>query len=395
MRRKRIAYVALALVGVLLVVRIIQLASTKGRSTAPRSQRPPVAVEVDSVRHGPIAENRQFVGTVYAAYRYIVAPKVSGRVIEIRKRIGDPVRKNEVVARLDDAEYQQAVREAEANLKIALASLAEAQSQFALAKQELERVQLLKEKGIASPAELDAALTNYEAQQSRLKLAQAQVEQREAALKSAQIRLEYTLLTAPAPGFTGERFVDEGALLAANSPVISVVGIDKVIVRTSVPERDYGRIHPGQEATVTVDAFPGRSFAGVVSRIAPVVREESRMAEMEVEVPNDSLILKPGMFARVQVVLERRDRTQLIPTAAVATRDGQQGVFVVDMANKVAHFVPIVPGIVTRDTTEVVSPPLSGFIVTLGHHLLSDGSPVLLPRASSPAAGAGPRGGRR
>ncbi|MDZ7374469.1 MAG: efflux RND transporter periplasmic adaptor subunit [candidate division KSB1 bacterium] len=394
MRKRRIASIVAAAVGVLVLVRVVQLVR-KGSSEPPRGQRPPVAVEVDSVRFGPIAEVRQFVGTIYPAYQYIVAPKVSGRVIEIRKRIGDPVRKNEVVARLDDAEYQQAVREAEANLKIALAALAEAQSQYALAKQELERVQLLKEKGIASPAELDAATTNYEAQQSRLKLAQAQVEQREAALRSAQIRLEYTLLTAPAPGFTGERFVDEGALLAANSPVISVVGIEKVIVRTSVPERDYGRIRPGQPASISVDAFPGRTFAGVVSRLAPVVREESRMAEMEVEVPNDSLVLKPGMFARVEVVLDKRERAQLIPTGALTTRDGEQGVFVVDANNRIARFVPIVTGIATREWTEVVSPPLPKVVVTVGHHLLSDGSPVLLPHSAAASPGAGPRGGRR
>ena len=102
------------------------------------------------------------------------------------------MQRGEVIARIDDAEYQQAVLEAEANLKIAEAALAETQSQLELATQELERAQSLQEKGITSPAELDAALTNYDAQQSRLKLAQAQVEQREASLKSAKIRFFIT-----------------------------------------------------------------------------------------------------------------------------------------------------------------------------------------------------------
>ena len=127
--------------------------------------RPPVAVEVAPVRYAPIQEIREFTGSVYPLYQYIVAPKVSGRIIVINKRIGDWIRRGEVVARIDDAEYQQAVREAEANLKIANASLSESESQYELATQELERVKSLQGKGIASPSELDAATTSYNAQQ--------------------------------------------------------------------------------------------------------------------------------------------------------------------------------------------------------------------------------------
>ncbi|MCR4440351.1 MAG: efflux RND transporter periplasmic adaptor subunit [bacterium] len=379
--KKLVVRLVVGVVALALVFRVIQLVAKKPAGGLPRGQRPPVAVEVDSVRYGPISEVRQFVGTVQPIYRYLIAPKVAGRVVEIRKRIGDPVRRDEVVAKIDDAEYQQAVREAEASLKIAQASLSEAQSQFALARQEFERVQQLREKGIASPAELDAATTNYEAQQSRLKLAQAQVEQREAALRSAQIRLNYTVLTAPAPGFTGERFVDEGTLLTANAPVISVVGIEKVIVRTTITERDYGRVQPGQSATVSVDAFADRLFPAQVARIAPMLREESRMAEVEVEVDNDSLILKPGMFARVSVVLASNEHAQLVPSRAIVTRDGQKALFVVDSTGTVAHFVPVTPGIATQEVTEVLAPELKGRVVTLGQHLLADGSPVLLPGA--------------
>lgn len=381
MKKRIIAGIIIGIVGLAVLFRVIALVAKKPASGPQRGQRPPVAVEVDSIRHGPISEVRQFVGTVHPLYRYLVAPKVAGRLLETRKRIGDPVHRDEVVAKIDDAEYQQAVREAEASLKIAQASLAEAKSQFALASQELERVQQLKEKGIASPAELDAATTNFEAQQSRLQLAQAQVEQREAALRAAQIRLAYTVLTAPAPGFTAERFVDEGALLTANAPVISVVSIEKVIVRTTITERDYGRVQPGQPAAVSVDAYADRVFPGKVARIAPLLREESRMAEAEVEVNNDSLLLKPGMFARVIVVLATHEHAQLIPSRAVVNRDGQKGLFVVDSTGTTARLVRITAGIVTPEFTEVITPQLRGMVVTLGHHLLADGSPVFLPEA--------------
>ena len=379
--KKRLVVILGTLVVAFLLFRIIMLVAKGSGGGGPNSQRPPVAVEVDHVRYGPIKEIRQFTGSVYPDYQYAVASKVAGRILQIRKRIGDWVQKGEVIARIDDAEYQQDVIEAEANLKIAQASLAEARSQFLLAGQDLDRVRSLQEKGIASPAELDAAVTNYDAQESRIKLAQAQVEQKQAALKSARIRLNYTVLAATEPGYVGERFVDEGTQLAPNAAVLSVIGIDTVIVRTTIIERDYGRIQAGQPARVTVDAFPSESFTGHVARIAPMLQQESRMAQMEVEVANDSLVLKPGMFAQVEVVLSESDSVQIVPSRAVVARDGHKGVFVIDQKHSTARYVPVEEGIVAPDQTEIRSPRLSGLVVTLGQHLLADGSPVILPQS--------------
>jgi len=202
-------------------------------------------------------------------------------------------------------------------------------------------------------------------------------------LKSANIRLGYTILTGAEPGFVGERFVDEGALLAPNSPVASVIGIGTVIVRTTIIERDYGRVRVGQRADVQVDAFPGKWFPGNVSRIAPMLKEASRVAEMEVNVVNDALMLKPGMFANVRVVLSEQDRAQIVPRQAIVQQDGEPGVFVVGEGEAVARYVPIQTGIATLEKAEVISPRLDGLIVTLGQHLLEDGSPVILPKDSA------------
>lgn len=383
MKKNSIIAVA-CIVAVVLLWRIITLFSGDGgKSGSPK--RPPVAVEVDSVRYGPITEVRKLTGTVLPKYQYIVAPKVSGRITAIQKRIGDQVRAGELVARIDDAEYQQGVLEADANLRIAEASIAEARSQFELARQEKDRVESLQAKGIASPSELDAAVSNYSAQESRLQLAQAQVEQRKASLKSARIRLSYTLLTAPQPGLIGERFVDEGALLAPNSAVVSVIAIDSVIVRTTIIERDYGRIRRGQPTTVTVDAFPARWFSGFVTRIAPMLQEESRVAQMEVEVANDQFLLKPGMFAQVDVVTAEAESAQMVPSAALVNRGGEAGVFMVTAGETVVHYVPVATGIVTPEYTEILSPRLDGLVVTLGQHLLDDGGAVLLPAAAQAA----------
>lgn len=380
--------------------RIVNLVTSKSQTGGMRpGGRPPVAVQVAKPAYEPIQDIHVFTGSVFPMNQYVVAPKVSGRVIEIRKRIGDPVRKGEMIARIDDAEYQQAVLEAEANLKIAQASLTEIRGQAELVKQELERVHSLREKGISSTSELDTAVTNNTAQQARLKLAQAQVEQREAALTSARIRLGYTELTAPEPGLVGERFVDEGALLSPNSPVINVVGIDRVIVRTTIIERDYGQIKVGQEATVEVDAFANEHFTGIVSRIAPMLQEAARVAQMEVEVANSSHTLKPGMFTRVRVVLARNESAQVVPAAALVSSHGENGghgVYIVETNSEPsAKWMPVETGIVTPEKVEIVSPKLEGMVVTLGHHLLSDGSPVILPGDGDDGRKSGDTGGNR
>lgn len=353
----------------------------KGGEDTRRFGRPPVAVNVDSVRIGPISDVSMFTGTVYPFYQYIIAPKVSGRVIEINKRLGDRVDKGEIISRIEDAEYQQAVLEAEANLKIARASLTESQSQIELSQQELNRAKSLNEKGIASLAELDAASTDFSAAGSRLKLALAQVEQREAALQSAKIRLGYTVLAATEPGYIGERYIDEGSMLSPNAPVVLVIGINTVLIRTTIIERVYGRIRPGQPAEVTVDAFPAKRFSGKVSRLAPMLQEATRVAQMEVEVGNDSLLLKPGMFAKLKIVLENKQSARLVPAESIVTTNGETGVFIVDAEKQTAHYVPVQLGIVTKEQAEILSPELEGLVVTLGQHLLEEGSPVILPGA--------------
>ncbi len=372
--KKMTLYALLVVFIVFLSWRIISLFT--GEKGEEREAKPPVAVQVDSVYYTGIKQTRQFTGSIHPLYRYMVSPKVSGRILRIHKRIGDWVDRDEIIARLDDAEYEQAVIEAEANLRIAKASLLEAKSQYELARQELDRVKSLQQKGIASPSELDATTSTFEAQSSRLELANAQVEQREASLKSAQIRLSYTILKATEPGYIGERFVDEGGLIATNSPIVSVIGYEKVIVQTTVVERDYALMKEGQEAQVEVDAYPGRYFPGVVTRIAPMLQETSRVAQLEVEVDNDSLILKPGMFTHVRVVLAEKANVCTVPRDAVVNHNGETGVYLVDVEASKAKFVPVVTGISQTDIIEIVDPPLQGLVVVLGQHLLEDGSPV-------------------
>ncbi len=373
----------ISVIAILVIILYIYIRSTdQAGGKSPSDNRPSVAVEVDSIGSASVIQTRSLTGTVIPHSRYVISPKVAGRLMQIHKRIGDSVTAGEVVAKLDNDEYFQAVRETEANLNVAKANLLEAESALELANQELNREKSLQEKGIASFSELDAAQIQFNAREAGLKLAQAQIISRQSSLDLARIRLDYTNLTASSTGYIGERFVDEGALLSANSPVLSVVTFDKVFIRTSIVERDYAQIRIGMTAVIEVDAYPGRQFNGIVARIAPVIEQNSRNAEMELEVPNDSLFMKPGMFARINLILQHKERAQLVPSQAVIQQGGKSGVFIVDNQTSTVNFIQVSTGIVNPDFTEVLKPKLNGLVVTLGQHLLKDGSSVILPKSS-------------
>lgn len=313
-----------------------------------------------------------------------MAPKIAGQLEKLYVDIGDTVRDNQLIAVLDDDEYVQQVDQARAELEVAKAVIEESRSALSIAKRELERAKALRQKKIASESELDSAGAQFKAQSAKHKVALAQIAQKEAALKAAQIRLSYTKIDVSHEGVdgqwvVGERFVDEGAMLAPNASIVSVIDIGSLIAVVFVVEREYSKVHVGQEALVRTDAFPEKSFTGKIVRIAPLLKETSRQARIEIDVPNPEGMLKPGMFVRVEIEFGRRVSATVIPQSALVKRDSQQGVFLVDTQEKKARFVPVNLGIVNAEVVEVISPPLSGLVVTLGNHLLEDGSGVILP----------------
>ena len=168
-------------------------------------------------------------------------------------------------------------------------------------------------------------------------------------------------------------------MLKANDPIVSVLDIHPLTAVIYVIERDYSKIKIGQTTLATTDAFPGQTFKGTVLRVAPLLRETSREARVEIEMPNPQEILKPGMFVRVEIEFARHEDTTVVPLSSLVRRGGQRGVFVADQEQRKARFVPVEVGIVNGDLAEVVSPSLAGSVVTLGHHLLQDGSSILLP----------------
>ena len=217
-----------------------------------------VAVEVANVKKITIREIGRFTGSLYPLSKFLVAPKIAGRLEKILVNIGDTVKGGQLVAVLEDEEYRQQVSQVKAELEVARANLQERQNLLENARREFERIVVLRKKKISSESQMDAVESEYKAQQSKLKVAMAQVSQKEATLKMARVRLSYTQIrmsdnNAPGRRVVGERFVDKGAMLASNMPIVSILDIGKLTAVIHVIERDYSKIKQGLKADITAD----------------------------------------------------------------------------------------------------------------------------------------------
>ncbi len=388
---KALLWVVLALIilgaGWLVARRIMAL--TGGETGRPRGEAGPAPVEVAPIERGVITRTRVFSGTLESPASVVVAPKVAGRIERIAVDLADTVTRGQVVAELDDDEFEQAVAQAEAELAVARAERSNARSQSDLAKRELARVKTLAGEGVSSEAQLDVAEANAQARAAAVDVADAQVTRAEAALKSAQIRLGYTQVAARWTGgdarrVVDERYADEGDTVAANAPLLRIVELDPIEAVVYVTEKDYAWLRPKQQVTLTTDARPGEAFVGQINRIAPVFERASRQARVEITVPNPDRKLSPGMFVRAKTILERQEDATIVPDTALVNRNDQTGVFIVTDAGRSVKWCPVEVGIREGARVQVSGEGLEGRVVTLGQQLVSDGSPITVP-ASDPA----------
>ncbi len=350
----------------------------------------PAPVEVMAIEHGPIELQRSFSGALAPRAEFVVAPKVAGRVVRLSANIADAVQRNQTVGELDNGEYIQAVSQAKADLAVARANLAEARNALAIGTREFERMKTLRQRGVASESQFDASQANQLAKQVGLNAAEAQVAHAEAALETANIRLGYTRITANWSGgeeqrVVAERFVDEGEMVAANAPLLRIVELDPIIGVIYVAERDYALLQPGLPVRLTTDAFPGEVFPGQIERIAPIFKEATRQARVELLIANPDQRLKPGMFIRATAVLARQPAAVIVPEQALTTRDGQTGVFLVAADGQSVSWQAVKVGIRNAERVELVGSSLHGRVVTLGQQLLGDGSAITIPAEQSAA----------
>lgn len=275
------------------------------------------------VDRGRVAEIVTATGIINALATVQVGTYASGRIIAIDVDFNSPVHKGQRVAKIDPAPLQVKVQRAEANLANARASMRKAVADLNLKRLAIDRSRELRAKDFISQNDLDTAVSNHEQAKAQLALTEAQIQQAEADLRDARINLDYTDIISPVDGVVVSRNVDVGQTVAASfqTPTLFQIAQDlsEMQVITSVSESDIAGLRPDQPATFTVDAFPGRTFQGVVVQVrnAPVTVQNVVTYNVVINVDNHDLLLKPGMTATVAITTAAADSALRVPVRAL------------------------------------------------------------------------------
>jgi membrane fusion protein (multidrug efflux system) len=304
----------------------------------------------------------------------VLRPEVSGRITQLNFRDGARVRKGQVLVQLDD--------------QLPLAQVQQSQAEMSIAQANHKRNQELVAQNFVSQRSLDESSANLQVAQAKLALSQA----------TAQ-RLK---IIAPFDGIAGIRSVNVGDYLKDGADVVNIEDIDAVFVDFRLPERFQSKVRRGQQASVELDALPGRKFVSYIQAVDPLIDANGRSVGVRGCIDNRSAQLRPGMFARVTTVFGERDNALVIPEEAIVPQGSRQFVLkVVDGPDgtKISQRVEVKVGIRRPGRVEVTSGLSEGDrIITAGQQRVQkDGTAVRIIQvaqaagpAAGPGAGAGP-----
>ena len=368
------------------------------------SARAETPVKGVPVRVAPAVEERAAAvvvaaGTLAAEEQIVLGMKVAGRLAEINVDLGSRVKAGDVIARLDPTDFRLRVQRAEAALQQARARLGlppdggsdrvdpektplVRQARALLEEALLTRDRRVKlwEQGLVARSELDAAESAAKVAEGRYHEAVEEVSNRQAILAERRTDLELarqqladTVLRAPIAGAMSARQAAVGEFLDAGAAVVTLVRIHPLRLRLSVPEREAAAIRQGQRVRLTVES-DAAVYEGHVARLAPAISEQTRALLIEAEIPNEHGRLRPGAFARGEIVVQPDRRLVTVPSEALVTFAGVEKVLVVESGRVVEKRVTT--GRRAGDRLEILSGLVAGEQVIVRPGALAPGQPV-------------------
>ena len=346
-----------------------------------RGNRGPLTVEVAKAARGSVSERITVVGNLIGDATVSVVPRVAGRLQAIYVRLGDRVGMGQRIAKIEDFELQEQVKQAVAAQEVSKATIRQREADLQLALTNAERSRNLFARQLLPKQTLDDTEARYQSAIAQLDLARAQNSQSNARLDELQITLANTVIVSPVDGFVARRGADPGAFVGQNAPIADVVDITRVRLVANVVEKDLKQIATGDEAIVEVDAFPGEEFTGRIARVAPVLDPATRTSSIEIEIPNPGFRLKPGMYARVGITTTQKKDTLVVPINALVDLGGRRGVFVAQ-ENNTGTFRPVRVGIEEAAQAEILEGLTEGeLVVTTGAGSVREGERFIVSGA--------------
>jgi HlyD family secretion protein len=311
------------------IPRIIILALVAGGAAfliikKPWAKGPPtITYSTVAVGKGNIAAQVTANGTLSARGTVQVGAQVSGRVVELHADFNDKVTKGQIIAKLDPQVLNSQIDQASASLALAAANVNKAQVAVADADRQYKRQKSLQEQQLVAGATVESAQVAYDTSRAAVLAAKASYSQAAANLAQAKLNLSYATIVSPVDGVVLSRSVDVGQTVAASlsAPVLFTIAEDlaRMQIDTAVAEADVGRLTEGMKAQFTVDAFPGKTFEGVVRQVrnAPTTTSGVVTYDAVIDVDNIEKTLRPGMTANVTFVLQQVADAIKIPNAAL------------------------------------------------------------------------------
>ena len=278
----------------------------------PSEEQNAIPVEVVEIGLGEVKQSLTFHGDIRAEVEVKVFAKIPDRIEAFFVDDGDRVQKGDPIAKVLATTIEQAVLQAEAGLTAAKA-------QEANMKVEYERAKRLNRENAMSTQQFDAIETQYEA-------ASAQVTQAEAALNTARTQLRDATVTAPISGIIGKRYYEVGDMASPTMPLVSIVQMNRVKIVVDATEEDLGRLSVGQKAEVRVRSYQDEVFVGQVQKISPILDPTTRLAEVDVLIPNPEQKLKPGMYAEAEITTGILEDVLVVPRYSVIESTSMESV---------------------------------------------------------------------
>jgi HlyD family secretion protein len=286
-------------------------------------QPAPVTYQTTPLTRRHVVGRITATGTLLATVTVTVGTQVSGRIQKLMADYNSPVKKGQLIAKIDPLLFQAAVEQSRANYASAQAGLKSAKAQADLAVKQYAREQSLLKENLAAQQDVDNAQSNVAVTAAQVDVASASVAQNEAQLHQAQTNLSYTDIISPIDGTVISRSVDVGQTVAASlqAPILFTIAEDltKMQVNTNVSEGDVGRLEEGMPAYFTVDAYPGERFKGKISQIRNSATTVSNVVTYDavIDVDNGDLRLRPGMTANATVTYADKKDVLAVPNAAL------------------------------------------------------------------------------
>ncbi len=313
----------------------------------PQAQEKTVLVEAAKVAHAPLSEQVTAVGSLLSDEAVTVSSEIPGRIKQIHFEEGQPVEEGAPLFTLDDSVYRAQVSDVEAKLK--------------LAEQTHQRTTQLFSNKYATAQSADEATSNLAVTK--------------AAVELARVQLEKTKIVAPFSGIVGLRHVSVGEYITAGHALVNLEAIDPIKADFRVPEKFLPAIKVGQPISIRVDAFPGESFEGEVYAIDPRLDVAGRSLLVRARVANPEQRLRPGLFARVSVLLQLKEDALIIPEQAIVPQGDSQFVFKIDDGK--VKLTEVTVGMRRSGQVEIVDGLQAGDqVVTAGQLKLRDGTAV-------------------